>query len=57
MKLLAQGIQNLKLEFKKIRKYVSKSRVKVKMSKAPSYSSVIVTDIPIKPQQFPTSSF
>jgi len=28
------------------------------MSKAPNYtSSVIVTDIPIKPRQFPASSF
>jgi len=44
MKLLAWGIQNLKLELKK---YVSMSMVK--MSKLRITSSVIVTDIPIKP--------
>jgi len=33
-----------------------RSKVKVKVSKVPITSSVIVTDISIKPQQFPTSS-
>jgi len=54
----ADILRHPKLE--SIEKYenVSRSKVKVKMSKAPNYSQrYIVTDIPIKPQQFPTSSF
>jgi len=48
--------QNLELELK-TRKYVSRSKIKVKCQKLRVTSSVIVTNIPIKPQQFPTSSF
>jgi len=41
---------------KKIPKYVSRSKIKIKMSKLRMTWSVIVTEISIKPQQFPTSS-
>jgi len=40
-----------------IEKYGNVSRSKVKMLKAQNYFSVMLTDIPIKPQQFPASSF
>jgi len=57
MELLAGGIQKLELGLEKISNHVSRSKVKVKMSKLLITLSLIVTDIPIKPQQFPTSRF
>jgi len=53
MKLLAQGIQNLELELTNFRIKGHSQNVK----KLQITSSVITTDILIKPQQFPTSSF
>jgi len=52
MKPLALGIRNLELELEKIRKYVSVSKVMIKMSKVRITSSVNVTDVPIKPSNF-----
>jgi len=57
MKLLAEGIQNLEFEFRKYENMSQGRRSRSKCQKLPITSSVIVTDIPIKPQQFPTSSF
>jgi len=48
MKLLALSIRNLELALNKYENMLSKLRIT---------SSVIVTDIPIKTQQYPTSSF
>jgi len=56
---LRAATANLELELKKIRKYVSRSKVKVKMSKNLNYFKRYLkySDIPIKLQQFPVSSF
>jgi len=55
MKLLAYGIQNLELELKKYKNMCQGQKSRSKRQKLRITSSVIVTDIPIKPQQFPTT--
>jgi len=57
MKLLAQGIQNLELKLKKYELISKGQKWRSKCQKLRITSSVIVTNILIKTQQFAASSF
>jgi len=57
MKLQDEVIQNLELELKKYENMSKGQRSMSKCQKLRITPSVIITDIPIKPQQFPASSF